>query len=123
MGSDIVDSDYPPLGQTRYGVVKCKVSDGSRRGSKYLEATSVHLSTFCFFFVICVANECNEYIAGIYIMNLHNENTSIYTDSDLDSATSNDADLNGNKFSKNPHSKLSTNTSNIFPSESDVSSR
>ena len=67
-------------------------------------------------------NECNEYIVGIYIMNLHNEYISIYTDSDLDSATSNDADFDGNKFSKNPNSKLSTNTGNIFPNESDVSS-
>ena len=40
----------------------------------------------------------------------------------MDSATSNDADFNGNKFGKNPKSKLSTNTGNIFPSESDVSS-
>ena len=35
------------------------------------------------FFVICVVNECNEYIVGIYIMNLCNEYISIYTDSDL----------------------------------------
>ena len=53
-------------------------------------------------------------------MNLYNEYISIYTGSDLDSATSNDADFNGNKFGKNPNSKLSTNTGNIFPSESDV---
>ena len=59
--------------------------------------------------VICIINLCNEYI-------------SIYTDSDLDSATSTDADFNGNKFDKNPNSKLSTNTGNIFASESDVSS-
>ena len=44
------------------------------------------------------------------------------TESELDSATSNDADLNGNKFGKNPKSKLSTNTGNIFPSDSDISS-
>ena len=65
-------------------------------------------------------NECHKYIVEIHIMNLYNEYISIYTDNDLDSATSNDADFNGNKFSKNPNSKLSTNTSNIFPSESDV---
>ena len=40
----------------------------------------------------------------------------------LDSAPSNDGDFNGNKFGKNPNSTLSTNTGNIFPSESDVSS-
>ena len=40
----------------------------------------------------------------------------------MDSAASNDADLNGNKFGKNPKSKLSTNTGNIFPSDSDISS-
>ena len=67
-------------------------------------------------------NECNEYIVGIYIKNLYNKYIPIYADSDLDSATSNDADFNGNKFGKNPNSKLSTNTGNIFPSESDVSS-
>ena len=39
-------------------------------------------------------------------MNLYNKYISIYTDSDLDPATSNDADFNGNKFSKNPNSKL-----------------
>ena len=72
------------------------------------------------FFVIYVANEYKEYIVGIYIVNLYNEYISFYTDSDLDSATSNDADFNGNKFTKNPNSKLSTNTGNIFPSESDV---
>ena len=70
---------------------------------------------------IYVANEYNEYIVGIYITNLYNEYISIYTDSDLDSATSNDADFNGNKFAKNPNSKLSTNIGNIFPSENDVS--
>ena len=55
-------------------------------------------------------------------MNLYEEYIFICRDSDLDSATSNDADFNGNKFCKNPNSKLSTNTGNIFPSESDVSS-
>ena len=55
-------------------------------------------------------------------MNLHNQCISIYTDSDLDSATSNDTDINGNKLGKNPNSKLSTNTGNFFPNESDVSS-
>ena len=55
-------------------------------------------------------------------MNLYNEYISIYTDSNLDSATSNDTDFKGNKFGKNPNSKLSTNTGNISPSESDVSS-
>ena len=58
-----------------------------------------------------------ENILLIYIKNI----ILIFTDSDLDSATSNDADFNGNKFTKNPKSKLSTNTGNIFPSESDVS--
>ena len=48
-------------------------------------------------------------------MNLQNEYITIYTDSDLDSATSNDEN-------KNPNSKLSTSTGNNFPSESDVSS-
>ena len=64
--------------------------------------------------------ECSEYIVGIYIMNLCNKYIFIYADSDLDSATSNDTDFNGNKFGKNPNSKLSTNEGNIFPSESDV---
>ena len=67
-------------------------------------------------------NEYDKYIVGIYIMNLFTEYFFIYTDSDLDSATSNDADFNGNKFGKNPNSKVSTNTGNISPSESDVSS-
>ena len=40
LGSDIVDSDYPLLGQTRYEVVKCKVYRKSKRGSKYVQATS-----------------------------------------------------------------------------------
>ena len=40
----------------------------------------------------------------------------------MDSATSNDADFNGNKFGKNPNSKFSTNTGNIFPGENDISS-
>ena len=40
LGSDIVDSDYPPLGQTRYEVVKRKVYRKSKRGSKFVQATS-----------------------------------------------------------------------------------
>ena len=39
-GSDIVDSDYPPLGQSRYEVVKHKVYRKSKRGSKYVQTTS-----------------------------------------------------------------------------------
>ena len=67
-----------------------------------------------------------EYILGIHTSNIYYEYIRnifiIFTESELDSATSNDADLNGNKFCKDPKSKLSTNTGNIFPSDSNISS-
>ena len=40
----------------------------------------------------------------------------------MDLATSNDADINGNKFGKIPKSQLSTNTGNIFPSDHNIAS-